>query len=168
MKMPSNLVPCTLVHLIYLCQQMRADEIEQYLALTGADRFDPDVCAVGMFQLNGPRFTVVDENNMPIVSGGYSEVLPGVWNSWMVGTSAGWQKHWISITKATKWLVYFMFNNMGARRLETQGLTSRNDACWWYEKSLGMVYEGTRVGLGVNGEDVSFYGRVRPAEVANG
>lgn len=166
---PSNVIPCTLPHLVYLCGRMREDEIVQYVALTGAEKYDPDVAAVGMFSGNGPRFTMVGKDRMPVVAGGYNEVLPGVWNSWMVGTQDGWDKNWRSITRASRWMIDLMFEHFRARRLETMALADRSAACWWYEKSLGMVYEGTRVGLGVGGEDVACYGRLAPRkEVSNG
>lgn len=173
MKVPSNVVPCSLWHLLFLCERMRADEIEQYMAFTGAERFVPEIAAHGMFSLGGHRCTVVDEKNLPVVAGGYSEVIPGVWNTWMVGSQEGWDKHWRSITRACRWMQHFMFEEVGARRIETMALASRVDACHWYEKSLNMIYEGTRTGFGMGGEDVAFYGRVRPKtltveEVNNG
>lgn len=165
MKTPKNIVPCSMWHLLYLCEHMREDEIAQYMALTGADSYKPEIAANGMFNMGGPRFTLVDDDNLPVVAGGYAEVIPGVWNSWMVGTSEGWEKHWREITRASKWMIEFMFDKMGARRLETMALADRSAACFWYEKSLKMVPEGMRVGFGMNGEDVAFYGRVRPLSV---
>lgn len=164
MKAPSNIVPCSMWHLLHLCENMRADEIEQYLALTGAERYNPEIAANGMFNMGGHRFTLVGDR-LPVVAGGYCEVIPGVWNSWMVGTDEGWEKHWRSITRASRWMIDFMFNEVGARRIETMALSSRTEACYWYERSLGMVYEGTRSGFGMGGEDVAFYGRKRPQVV---
>jgi len=171
MKTPSYIVPCSLWHLVYLCENMRADEIEQYLALTGAEKFDPAVAALGMGNMAaaGPAFSVVVKDDqgrqLPISAGGYTEVIPGVWSSWMVGTQAGWDKHWRTITKATIWVIDFMFNDMGARRLQTNALASRNEACWWYEKSLKMLPEGVWARFGKNGEDVACFARTAPAPV---
>lgn len=164
MKTPSNIVPCRLWHLLYLCENMRVDEIEQYMALSGAESFSPEVAAAGFYNTGGPMFSLIGKDGLPVVAGGYFQVVPGVWNSWMVGTKDGWANYWRSITKASRWMMDFMFQDMGARRLETSAITSRAEACWWFVKSLGMAEEGIRVGFGQKGEDVAIYGKLRPAE----
>lgn len=164
---PSYVVPCSAWHLVYLVENMRPDEIEQYLALTGADEFKVDVVVAGMLQmmLAGPAFTVLGDDNLPVSAGGYTEAIPGVWSSWMVGSVAGWEKYWRRITIGTRWVIDFMFEAMGARRLQTNALASRTEACWWYEKSLKMVPEGVWSGFGRNGEDVACFARLRPVTV---
>lgn len=156
---PSNVVPCRNAHLQYLCERMRPDEIEQYLALTGAKDYDPDVAARGFQNLNGLKFTVLGPDGLPVAAGGYEEVQPGVWNSWMVGSMEGWGTSWRSMTKATRWLMDGLFE-MGARRLQTQALASRARAIEWYERSLGLQREGTLRKLGRDGEDVACFARV--------
>lgn len=162
-KPPSNLIPCRNAHLQYLCERMRPDEIEQYIALTQHDTFNPDLVALTFMNMPGLKFTLIDDDCLPVCAGGYHEVLPGIWQSWMVGTMDGWEKHWRSITKGSRWLMDGLFQ-MGARRLQTTALASRAHALQWYERSLGMQREGVMRGYGRNGEDVVMYGRVRPAE----
>jgi hypothetical protein len=163
---PSYVVPCSAWHLVYLVENMRADEIEQYMALSGADEYRQDVVISTMLglMLAGPAFTVLapDEQGrvLPISAGGYTQVIPGVWNSWMVGTQTGWEKFWRRITIGTRWVMDFMFEQMGARRLQTNALVSRDAACWWYQKSLKMAPEGVWVAFGKNGEDVACFARV--------
>lgn len=168
MTQPDYIVPCSPWHLLFLCERMRADEIEQYLALTGAAEFKPDVAALGMANMAaaGPSFTIVaeiDGANVPVVSGGFTEVIPGVWSSWMVGSKEGWDLHWRKITKGTLWVFGFMFETMQARRLQTNALASREAACWWYERSLKMQPEGIWARFGRNGEDVACFARLAPA-----
>lgn len=158
-KPPANVVPCKNGHLLYLCERMRPDEIEQYVALSGATQYDPEVAARGFMNIGGLKFTVLGTDFLPVASGGYEEVRPGVWLSWMVGSMDGWSTHWRSMTKGARWLMSGLFE-MGARRLETRVLCSRTRAIEWYERSLGLVYEGTARKYGKNGEDVACFARV--------
>jgi hypothetical protein len=161
---PSNLISCKPSHLLYLCDRMRADEREQHEAVVSGIPFDPDAAAVGMMKLlSGVSFTLVDDDSIPLVAGGWNEVFPGVWQSWMVGTEDAWKKHWRSITKGCRWLMDGLFREAGARRLQTNALASRAQAIEWYERSLGLVHEGTMRGYGINGEDVAMFSRVAEA-----
>ena len=159
-KPPSNVIACRNAHLQYLCDRMRPDEIEQYIALTHAKVYDPEVAAAGFINTPGLKFTVIGKDMLPTASGGYQEVAPGVWQSWMVGSIDGWEREWRSMTKATRWLMGGLFE-MGARRLQTNALASRTRAIDWYERSLGLVREGTWRQYGANGEDVALFSRVR-------
>lgn len=161
-KPPSNLVPCKLVHLLYLCERMRPDEIEQYLALTMGKEYHPDTAAIGFANTPGIKFTLLGPDGYPAASGGYEEVLPGVWQSWMVGSTEGWETSWRGLTKATRWLMDGLFE-LGARRLQTSALASRTRALEWYERGLLMQREGTLRNFGANGEDVAMYARVMEA-----
>lgn len=158
-KPPSNMVECKNVHLTYLCERMRPDEIEQYLSITGAKTFNAEVVSRGFMNIPGHKFTVLGKDGLPVAAGGYEEVAPGVWQSWMVGSCEGWATHWRSITKATRWLMDGLME-MGARRLQTTALASRTKAIEWYVKSLGLSYEGTWRKFGKNGEDVACFARV--------
>lgn len=158
-KAPSGVVPCKSVHLIYLCERMRPDEIEQYKALTGAKEYDPEVAAKGFINTPGLKYTLLGDDGLPVISGGYQEVSPGVWQSWMVGSMDGWGKYWRSITKASRWMMDGLME-LGARRLQTNALASRTQAIEWYKRSLKMSYEGTWKRFGANGEDVVCFARV--------
>lgn len=157
---PSNVIACRDRHLSYLCEHMRKDEIEQYLALTGAKEYDYETAARGFSNMGGMKFTVLGDDNLPAAAGGYEEVSPGVWQSWMVGTQAGWDAQWRSLTKATRWLMAGLFD-LGARRLQTNCLSSRTRAIDWYERSLGLQREGTWRQFGSDGQDVACFARVK-------
>lgn len=146
--------------LLYLCKRMRADEIEQYLAITHAPSYDFRVAAVGMMNIPGVKFSLLGVDDLPVVAGGYEEVAPGVWQSWMVGTEDGWAKHWRSITKETRRLMDELLE-AGAVRLQTTALASRTLAHRWYTKGLGMQYEGTLRRMASGGRDVSMFARVK-------
>lgn len=157
---PSGIVPCKNMHVQYLCDRMRPDEIENYLALTGAASYDADVCARGLMNVPGPKMTLLGEDGLPIVCGGFEEIRPGVCSMWMIGTLDGWGKHWRSITKAARWLSEEVLKT--SRRIEVSSITSRVCAIDWYVRALGFVCEGVRRKLGANGEDVGIYARVNP------
>ncbi|MGO1069318.1 hypothetical protein [Lysobacter sp. CA199] len=160
LKPPSNLVECTLRHLIYICDRVRPNERDQFVALGWADDFVPDIVAHGLFGKGGPRFTCLAEDNTPAIAGGYEEIAPDVWQSWMIGTPEGWVEQWRNVTRASKWVMAGLFRQ-GARRLQTSCIADRADAIRWYEKSLGLRREGVWRQFGKNGEDVAHFARVR-------
>lgn len=154
-------VRCTpsLMLLHYLAANMRQDEALQYTALTGK-ACDVDRVAVEFwesFNRNcGAGWALADkETGEPLIAGGYELVVPGVWQSWMVGTPRAWEHHWRDIHRATRSFIDQMLDS-GARRLQTNALASRIEACAWYEK-LGMTKEGEMAHFGINGESVAMY-----------
>lgn len=162
--LPSNCVPCEPDHLVYLCREMRAEEREQWSVMTGLDyspaeaarRFINAACA-------SPRafsVTVVGADGLPAVAGGYEFVSPGVWQSWMLGTAAGWAGQWRAITKASRWIADRVLE-AGAHRLQIQCTTTRAAALQWFDKALGFTPEGMLRGYGRKGQDVAIYSRLR-------
>lgn len=152
---PGSIITASLKVIHYLCENAREDEVDQYEKLMGED-YDPDVAATLFFEAGPWRTAVVGKNGYPACAGGYRMIVPGVYQSWMVGTPIGWEQDWREIHRATRWLMTAL-QTSGARRLQTSALASRTEACAWYEK-LGMEYEGTAKGYGTGGEDVAMYG----------
>lgn len=157
-RCPSNLRAVTLADLVMLCRDMRPDEVEQAQAFMDLEPFDPDAFAAMLYLRSGPRFTVQDDEGRPIVAGGYTSTDEGQMDAWMVGTMAGWAKHWRVITKASRWMADNLLA-MGVRRLQVWSLASRVDTGLWYER-LGFVCEGVRKAAGRQGQDVAMYARV--------
>lgn len=160
MEKPTAVVGFEDWHAYKVCLEMRQDEIEQYLALTYADEYDHQVAARSFVNMPGMKFSLVDAEYSPYCIGGFHEVIPGVFQSWMAGTEEGWRKHWRTITKGSLWLQEKMFEH-GARRVQTTALASRVQAIEWYERSLNLVYEGTWEQFGRNDEDVASYAMTR-------
>jgi len=156
-RAPANLMPATNAQLMYLVERMRADEIAQYEAFFGA--FDPETAAAFFIAKPAPRVAIIDEEGFPVVAGGYEQIFPGVWSSWMLGTQQGWEKHWRTITKGSRWLIGQIMNS-GARRVQTNVLTDRRKTCEWYMRGLGLSHEGDHPGFGLGGECVSDYALV--------
>lgn len=159
-KPPRNVMITKNWHITYLCERMRPDEREQFVSLSFADAFDPEAAAKQLIGLGGVKFSGIGADGMPLYAGGFFEIQPGVWESWMVGSLESWSTHWRNMTKTSRWLMAMLFDN-GARRLQTTALASRTAACEWYMRSLGMHFEGTQRQYGRCGEDVACFSRVR-------
>lgn len=163
-RYPSNVVPCRPLHLVLLADQMRVTEQQQFLAITGGERFDPDTAAhavINSWARSAPyALTVLRADNTPAAAGGFELIGAGVWQSWMVGTEEGWNEQWRAMTKATCWLIDRLFEN-GARRVQTNALSSRTKAIEWFERSLRLKAEGVWRGYGAQGEDIAHFSRMR-------
>lgn len=161
-KAPSNLVECRAIHILYLAERMRDEEKEQFCALAYRDSFDPDEAARAFINIPGVKFCLVDAEGFALAAGGFEQIAPAVWQSWMLGSYEGWE-HWRDLTKATRWLMGQLFNS-GARRLQTSCLASRQKASEWFTRSLGMTHEGTRRDFGYGGQDVLDFALIRGQE----
>lgn len=160
----------SLCDLIELCAQMRQDERDQYVALTGATGFDFERAANAMYNTPGHRFLLVSGSDERLAVGGFEDVRPGVWRSWLVGTPNAWEKHWRSITEASRYVAECLFED-GAHRIEDYMLAERKDAGLWCKNGLGMQLDGIMPNYAADGRDVAVYSRTRKqieAEVANG
>jgi hypothetical protein len=149
-----------------VCHAMRDDEIVQHMAIAAAgapvEEYDPRIAALGIVNMQGAGFFMVDAKGNPYCVGGYAPdpYMPGVWQSWMAGTQAGWDAHWRDITKATRWLMGKLLDG-DARRLETNCIASRTEAQAWYVDFLGMKPEGVRRAYCANGEDLHLFSITR-------
>lgn len=157
-RRPSCIITPTLDVISFLCRNAREDEVMQYEVLTSRE-YDADEAAVAFWSSGPFRTAVCDPDGLPIAAGGYEQIMPGVLQSWMVGTQHGWDNHYASIHRATRWLQQTLLDSGKFRRIQTNGLTKRTEACKWYER-LGMQLEGIQRAVGANGEDVSMYARV--------
>jgi len=148
----------TMLDILALCDDARPDEIAQYEALTGLE-WQLDFVASSMFNKGGAKFVFLD-GDMPFCVGGWEPVIDGVYQSWMVGTLANWEKYWRSITKLSRQTMAFMFEQ-GARRLQVCVDTKRTKTCEWYVRGLKLELECVMHGFGINDEDVAMYVKFR-------
>lgn len=155
---PGSVITPSLTVLTYLCERARPDEVDQFEQLTHAP-YDPEAAAVAFWRAGKWSLAVAHPNGEPAAAGGYEEVQPGVWQSWMVGTVKGWDEMWVDIHRATRFLTETLVDSGLARRLQTSALAKRTEALEWYGR-LGLEYEGTMRGAAANGEDVAWFGRV--------
>lgn len=144
----------------YLAERMRPDEIEQFVAFTGADRYEPNVAARSYVMAGGLAYALVDRANRPVAVGWFDELRPGVWETCGIGTMDGWAKHWRAITKESRRRMQQLFDG-GAHRIQIISLATRTDAHRWYEQGLGMQFEGTLRGYCANGADAVLHAITR-------
>lgn len=156
--MPASAIQSSLPILMYLCANSRQDEREQFAALTFTE-YDPEVAAVGFWSAGKWALACLHPDGTPAAAGGYEQVQPGVWQSWMVGTDRGWKEMSRDIHRTTRYLTEQLVNSGLCRRLQTNALASRVEAHAWYER-LGLIPEGIMRGFGAGGEDVAMFGRV--------
>lgn len=159
-----KLVQPTVLDLGVLALDMREDERRQWCAITGAAEYDADLAAQNFISAPGVKFCLLDDDGRPVAAGGYIDKGFGVWQSWMVGTDVGWEKHWRTITKEVRKVMQAMFDG-GARRLETEAMEDRRAAHVWYVRSLGMRREGVHLGKYADGSTAVSFGRVRNVHV---
>ena len=148
----------TIYDILKLCSNARDDEIEQYEALIGP--WNIDDATNGFYNRPGIKFALVNDDNIAICVGGWDHVIPGVWQSWMVGTNDYWDRYWRSITKYSLRTMDGLFRD-GARRLQTGALASRTRACEWYVRGLKMHPEGICEGFGLKGEDMATFAKLK-------
>lgn len=145
----------------YLAKRMRRDEIEQFLAYSGLTEYVPDIAARAFALTPGRSFVLVGPDDLPVLAGGFQPLTGGVYDGWMVGTDAGWEKHWRAITKTGRRLMDMMFAD-GAHRIQIASLASRTAAHAWYERSLHMTREGVLKRYCADGQDAVMFARTSP------
>lgn len=150
-----------------ICNNMRREEQLQHLAFMAAVEGEPlpDYNARAAFlafaQQQGVAAYYLDDEMRPAATGGFvHSEQPGVWNTWMAGTDAGWANCWMDITRGTRFLIRQLMEG-GARRIETSVLDSRAAAQRWFVDFLGMQFEGRRRSYCVDGGDVLMYSITR-------
>lgn len=146
--------------LAYLARNMRPDEIEQDLAMTGMSEYDPHQAILKMASVYGPKFLILCDN-VPVVAGGFWQVRPGVWEGWQLGTMAGWEQCWRSITKITRRLNDEWLARPDVHRLQLLGLAGREKTFEWYERSLAYTREATLRAYCANGADAVMFSRTK-------
>lgn len=148
----------TLLDFVYLCAHLRGDNVDEYLASTFADRFDPDAVALEYAGKPGAKF-VYRVDGVPVCAGGLELVAPGVMDAWMLCTER-WAEHWPAITRHTRRVMRAAFDSGHVHRIEHRCLASRRDAMRWYSV-LGLNLEGIARASGKHGQDRAVFARVR-------
>jgi len=143
-----------------LAHSMRADEIEQFMAMSGVDNYDPEIAARAFINAAGPKFLLVDEHNAPVLLGGFVPVGPGNFEAWMCGTDAGWATHWRTFSRVARKVIDGKLAD-DARRVQIICLASRTRTQQWYQRALGMRFEGILTAYCGNGADAAMYAKTR-------
>jgi hypothetical protein len=160
MRKPDNLIAAKNWHMQYIAERMRPDEITHWKAVSGSDRYDPEVAASGFISTPGVKFAVLNKDGTPAAVIGTFEGLPGVWTGWMIGTMDGWSSEWRSLTRATRWLID-EWMQAGAKVVRICTIEERAQAMDWYERGLLMKYEGVHRCSGAQGQNIVFFSRTQ-------
>lgn len=144
-----------------LAQIMRPDEIAQYLSVTGQTEYDPDECARRFLSLNGVAHALIDRDGRAILIGGHEEVRPGVWQGWMMGSMDGWGRYGFAICRAARRMQDLLLATDRCHRVQILASPNRKAAHVWYERCLGMSFEGANRKYFADGSDALCFAIVK-------
>lgn len=149
----------TLVDILVVAQALDEDEIRQIEAFSG-NKPNPESLALSIMNTNGIRFTFVDkETGEPLAVGGYVQTGPVIFRSFFLANPRVWEEFGREMTDLARESVTEIKEALGNPRLETYALADRKKAHQWYEK-IGLEYDATLKGFGVNGESAVLYSTV--------
>ncbi len=144
----------------YLADRLRPDEIKQYLAMSGLDRYDPDIAAREYANTAGPSWSLIDPAGHPVLAGGFEPVRAGVYECWMMGTQEGWARYGFTFNRVARRLMRGLLESH-AHRLQAVVLAELAHVHGWHGKGMGMVNEGIQHGYCANGADVVMFAVTR-------
>ena len=144
----------------YLARRMRSDEVQQFLALSGLTEYDADIAARAIASIPGPTYAVL-EGDRPVLLGGFDPLRRGVYEAWLVGTDEAWAKHGHAFTRICRRAIAQILHSDG-HRVQVCALSSRTAAHDWYQRGLGMKFEGVQKRFVANGDDIHLFAKVRP------
>lgn len=152
----------SLEDICYVADNMRQDEIEQHLSITGKTEYYPNEFVARVLDFMGEiRFGMYDNDGVPYCIGGYTEVSPMVWQTWMMGTQEGWEKNWRSITKLSKRTMDNLLDSPICHRIQCYSLHSRHKTHEWYRRGLGMEFEGIRYKRFADGQNAACHIKIK-------
>lgn len=149
-----------LMHILQVCLDLPDEEVDQYQSITG-EKYDAPTTAAALLLAGGPRWAILDADGDAIAVAGATSERPGVWRSWFLAREVAWTDYAEVVTDIARGLMSAMFHDYGARRLEVICLAKRAKARRWYERHVGLSYEGTLVAYSATGEDAAIYAKVR-------
>ena len=151
-----------LVDVLIVCKGLPVDEIEQLEAFSG-EKFDPERVAVQIMTAAGPKWTGrVKTTGEPLVVAGFIPVGATIWRSFMLANQRAWDEHGVEVTLHARRVMKKLIEDQEHVRLETICLATRKKACEWYPR-IGLKFEATLEGYGVNGESAVLYVKTKGA-----
>lgn len=160
MKMLKIEEPVHLGHLLEVCINLPVDERKQFEALSLAS-YDGPSAAAALLMSPGPKFAVVTEEDQCIVVTGATFERQGVWRVWFLATHTAWDSYGEEVTNISTGLMQMMFEDFGAHRLEVVCKADRAKARRWYERHLGLSFEGVLRAYGADKSDFALYSYTR-------
>lgn len=154
--MKTILTDCNLVDVLFVGRSLPQEEIEQIEAFSG-DKFNIQEIAIQLFNTEHPRWCIrVEETGEPLVVAGMHQIGSNSWRTWFFATQSAWDDYGREISFHTAKTRKLMMEEQEYMRIETVCLATRKLAQEWYT-AVGMKYESTMHGYGVNGESAVMY-----------
>jgi hypothetical protein len=155
-KFLTHVTEMTLVDAIVVLKALPQNEIEQIEAFSGVE-FDVETMAMQLMNQNGPKWTCrIIETREPLVVAGFIQIGTTIWRSFMLANERAWAEFGFEVTIHARKAVRLVVKDQEHVRLETVCLATRKTAQEWYPK-IGLAYESTLLGYGVNGESAVLY-----------
>jgi hypothetical protein len=155
-----RLTKLNLDDLLYLFRQLPEDERAVQAAF--GDEFNAEDAAYAALRAPGMHWLILD-GPAPVAAGGFTKIRPGVYRTWFCAPESTWAIVGHDLTDLVAGVVRQMLAPDLAHRIETVTLADRSRARDWYTK-IGLQYESTLRGYGVNGEDAVMYVALRDTE----
>lgn len=148
-------------NLLTVFRDLPADELALWKVCTGRE-FNPVTCAIAALESPGFHY-IIHNGDQPLAGAGFYEQRHGVYRTWMLSTSLAWEYYGEEMTAVVKGAISDIIAQGVAHRVETITLADRKRARDWYPK-IGLQYESTQIGYGINGEDAVVYVALRGTE----
>lgn len=139
--------------LCYITERLRADEYDQ-LSKFGVTTVPRAIAYLAQGFL-GKRWTYYDDLGTPFLCGGFIPQRSGVYSTWFLASTAGWDRNAADVTEAGRERCQFMLDS-GAHRLETVCLADRERAHRWYT-IIGLRRESTLKAYCIDGSDAAMF-----------
>jgi len=148
--------------IFYVASNMRQDEIDQFLSITGYGKYDPNDFTASVLDCIGEiKFGLYDNDGTPYCVGGLIQVRAKVWQTWMAGTQEGWDKNWRSITKLSKRAIDDLLKSRLCNRVQCYSLHNRHKAQEWYRRGLGMDFESINHKFFADGQNAACHVKIK-------
>lgn len=147
-----------LTDMLRVCLRLEDEQRLQWEALEGVE-YDPEALCLDVASKPGPKWALVDKDGHAFAVGGFVSIADGVWQDWLLTTSAAWTLYPLVTTKACRQMVDALLDGEDARRVQAMVLANREKVRAWY-RTIGYEHEGTLRAYAPSGEDVVIYGKV--------
>ncbi len=151
----THVTEMTLVDALVVARSIPEDEARQIAAFAGD--IDTQNLALMIANYPGPKWTCrIKETGEPLVVAGFFQIGPATWRSFMLANQRAWDEFGFEVTMHCRKAVREVQKDQEHVRVETVCLASRRAAQEWYPK-IGLEYESTMRGYGINGESAVMY-----------
>lgn len=158
--MKLTLIKPSIVDLLLLARDMNPEERRQFE--TAADLpWSADAVARIVAGFGGIEYGVAEEGGQPVSAFGCYGIGHGVYQTWMVSRADAFPVFGRELTRIVRRTLRGLIDVPEIRRIQTMADASREGACRWYVKGLGMRAEGVKRSFYANGADAAEFAIVK-------